>query len=85
MTRLQNAKEMLTESLTALESAIALYQMNPSIDTTGKSLDSTGMAQGKSLDMLALASDIVAIESELDEAMKLISNLNETYAVGDTI
>jgi hypothetical protein len=83
MTRLQNAQNMLAESLAALESAIAVHQQRSPEDTEGRSTIRIGVASNSGVDIAILARDIAAIEADLDDAMRLISNLSVMRSTGD--
>jgi hypothetical protein len=84
MNRLQNAQKLLDESLAALESAVAHYQQtaqnHPASAPAECHVDAS--TSNPALDLASLASDVAAIESDLDDAIKLIAKLNNVPASG---
>ena len=85
MNRLQNAQKQLAESLAVLESAVKQAQNSTALAPTGIGAD-TANADGSdgaahsahpapATDKGKLLQDLMAIEADLESAMKMIANL----------
>ena len=85
MNRLQNAHKQLAESLAVLESAVKQAQNSTVLAPTGIVADtanadrSDGAAHSThpapAIDIGKLSQDLMAIEADLEKAMKMIANL----------
>ena len=82
MNRLQHAQKHLTESLAALESAVEKVQNSTTLSATGNGADTAGADRpdtpghlAPAMDTVRLSKDIMAIEADLETALKMIANL----------
>ena len=82
MNRLQNAQKKLTESLTALESAVKHTQNATLFTAAGNGAGTADVDMcdvpdhgSSSLDTDQLSQDIEVIEADLETAMKMIADL----------
>ena len=85
MNRLQNAQKQLAESLAALESAFKQAQNSAALAATGNAADTANADRSDALahsshlapaiDIGKLSQDLMAIEADLETAMKMIANL----------
>lgn len=89
MNRLQNAQKLLSDSLAALESAVAQTQLSTS--PVGNNDDNShdgndgndGLAITPSMDLGQLSQDVTAIEADLDKAIQMLAELTAQHATGD--
>ena len=89
MNRLQNAQQLLSDSLAALESAVAQTQLSTS--PVGNNNDNShdgndgndGLATTPSMDLGQLSQDVTAIEADLDKAIQMLAELTAQHATGD--
>ena len=85
MNRLQNAQKQLADSLAALESAFKQAQNSAALAATGNAADTANAGRSDALahsshlapaiDIGKLSQDLMAIEADLETAMKMIANL----------
>ena len=82
MNRLQNAHKQLAESLAALESAVEQAQNSTAptaasnaADTVNANRSDPPTHSAPGIDLGKLLQDLMAIEADLETAMKMIANL----------
>ena len=85
MNRLQNAQKQLAESLAVLESAVKQAQNSTVLTPTGIGADTANADRcdgpahsaqpAPAIDIGKLSQDLMAIEADLETAMKMIANL----------
>ena len=77
MTRLQNAKNQLSEALAALESAASQASYGPSAESSALASPSQTKTQAVAdADLSALVDEVSIIEAKLSEAMTMIASLD---------
>ena len=75
MNRLQNAQKLLAESLAALESAVDQAQSSAALAATGNGSGTAPVETAPAIDISQLSQDLLAIETDLETAMKMIADL----------
>ena len=82
MNRLQNAHKQLAESLAALESAVEQAQNSTALTAASNAADTVNADRSDppthsapAIDLGKLLQDLMAIEADLETAMKMIANL----------
>ena len=85
MNRLQNAQKQLAESLAALESAFKQAQNSTVLAATGNAAETANADRSdapaysshleQAIDTGKLSEDLMAIEADLETALKMIANL----------
>ena len=78
MNRLQNAKKQLAESLTELESAVEQSKQSSNAKTDL-------LLANQEVDINALSRELLAIETDLEKAIKIISGLTKVKSLGDEV
>ena len=78
MNRLQNAKKQLAESLTELESAVEQSKQSSNAKTDL-------LLANQEVDINTLSRELLAIETDLEKAIKIISGLTKVKSLGDEV
>ena len=75
MNRLQNAQKLLAESLAALESAVDQAKSSAALAATRNGTGTAPVETALAIDINQLSEDLSAIETDLETAMKMITEL----------
>ena len=90
MTRLQNAKNQLSEALTALESAASQAVCPPAETSASSSSSQIGTQTDVDADLSVFVDEVRIIEAKLSQAMTMIASVDldavspSTFSDGET-